>query len=378
MERANVADRRGSYRWRRHHRAERQPRETGSRARRGAVADRPTDNRRSATHHQGALSGVSSIFCSRQFPPTTTESLPHIVRTQQPQMCCSWSSAARARAQKKAGCMAGLKIWGLNRTLKTLARPVRTPGGWGAEESGTRAGPGREATVAHVASQLGVCLAQMGPHYDSTNEAVMPAIKNAAAVAAWVAQSTPWPCCQPPMSARPFAAQEALAGAAGRRDHDALTTRPRQPTVHSPQPREAPDGYRRNRTKPVAGRPSRRTRWGAPAWGRIFARTRPRQQGDIHQARARSHSQSLWAQSRRRRVARLRYRFPQRPRGVFGFPPRLRNAALSYREGSAAGAPARRLQRDLGDRTHPAPRPRIGPRARRARPFAAAGGELRS
>ena len=27
--------------------------------------------------------------------------------------------------------MAGLKIGGLNRTLKTLARPVRTPGGWG-------------------------------------------------------------------------------------------------------------------------------------------------------------------------------------------------------------------------------------------------------
>ena len=79
--------------------------------------------------------------------------------------------------------MTGLRIGGLNRTLKTLARPVRTPGGWGAEESGTRAGPGREATVAHVASQLGVCLAQMGPHYDSANEAVIPAVKNAAAVA---------------------------------------------------------------------------------------------------------------------------------------------------------------------------------------------------
>ena len=50
---------------------------------------------------------------------------------------------------------------------KTVARSVRAPGGWGAEESGTRSEPGPEATRGYFAGQLGACLAEIWPHYDS-------------------------------------------------------------------------------------------------------------------------------------------------------------------------------------------------------------------
>jgi hypothetical protein len=50
---------------------------------------------------------------------------------------------------------------------ETLARSVHAPGGWGAEESGTRSEPGPEATVVHFAVQLGTCLAEIGPYYVS-------------------------------------------------------------------------------------------------------------------------------------------------------------------------------------------------------------------
>src|ERR1700685_625502 len=59
----------------------------------------------------------------------------------------------------------------------TLARSNRTPGGWGAEESGIRSGPGLEATVRCFAAQLVRCLAEMGPYYDSINEAVSDAAR---------------------------------------------------------------------------------------------------------------------------------------------------------------------------------------------------------
>ena len=52
-------------------------------------------------------------------------------------------------------------------TNKTVARSVRAPGGWGAEESGTRSEPGPEATVVYFAGQLGVCLAEIRLHYDT-------------------------------------------------------------------------------------------------------------------------------------------------------------------------------------------------------------------
>src|SRR5580693_5532989 len=55
-----------------------------------------------------------------------------------------------------------------------MARSNRTPGGWGAEESGIRSRPGPEATVGCLAGQLGGCWAEMGPDYDSVNEAVIP------------------------------------------------------------------------------------------------------------------------------------------------------------------------------------------------------------
>ena len=75
---------------------------------------------------------------------------------------------------------AGLRNGGLNLTRKTLARSVHTPGGWGAEESGVQYGPGPEATVFFLAIQLGVWWAELGPHYDSLNESVIPAGLNAA------------------------------------------------------------------------------------------------------------------------------------------------------------------------------------------------------
>ncbi len=68
---------------------------------------------------------------------------------------------------KKRPAQAGLKIGGLNDTRNTtLARSVHAPGGWGAEESGARSRPGLEATACCFAVQLGVCWAEMGPHYD--------------------------------------------------------------------------------------------------------------------------------------------------------------------------------------------------------------------
>ncbi len=70
--------------------------------------------------------------------------------------------------------MAGVlpaEIGGLNRTHETLARSNRTPGGWGAEESGNTIRTGREATGHYFAGQLGGCWAELGPHYDSINEA---------------------------------------------------------------------------------------------------------------------------------------------------------------------------------------------------------------
>jgi hypothetical protein len=53
-----------------------------------------------------------------------------------------------------------------------MARPYQTPGGWGAEESEARFGPGPEATVGFMAEQGGRWLAEMGRYYDSPNDSV--------------------------------------------------------------------------------------------------------------------------------------------------------------------------------------------------------------
>ena len=66
----------------------------------------------------------------------------------------------------------------------------------------------------------------------------------------------------------------------------------------------------------------------------------------------------LWPQGRRRRVARLRHRFPERPRRVLDLPPVLRSPDLPHRKKSEAVAPPGRLQRDLGYGPDHAPRPR--------------------
>ena len=40
-----------------------------------------------------------------------------------------------------------------------------------------RSRPGPEATVQYLTVQLGMCWAEIGPHYDSFNESVIPAVK---------------------------------------------------------------------------------------------------------------------------------------------------------------------------------------------------------
>jgi len=57
--------------------------------------------------------------------------------------------------KKRAGLRRPENIGGLNRTRKQQVRPVRAPGGWGAEESGAHAGPDPEATIVHIAGQMG-------------------------------------------------------------------------------------------------------------------------------------------------------------------------------------------------------------------------------
>lgn len=99
-------------------------------------------------------------------------------------------------------------------TTETVARSVRAPGGWGAEESGARSGSGPEATIHYFAIQLGACLAEMGPHCESLNESVIPPVKNAA----------PWRLRREISKfGRGLGPSKALAAAPVRRDHDATT-----------------------------------------------------------------------------------------------------------------------------------------------------------
>src|SRR4051812_22176399 len=94
---------------------------------------------------------------------------------------------------------------------------------------------------------------------------------------------------------------------------------------------------------------------------------------NIQPFRTQSYFEPLRAHGRRRRMARLFPRFPARPRRLFGVSPRLRGADLSDREGPAARAQARHVQRDLGHRIDPAPRTRAGARAAVDRSQAGAG-----
>src|SRR5690348_12785728 len=105
---------------------------------------------------------------------------------------------------------------------ETVARSVRAPGGWGAEESGTRSEPGPEATVACLAGQLGVCLAEIGLHYETANEAVISqnaAPKNTEPLRAQRARVRDF---QLTRAGLPHA--RGLAAAWFRRDHDAKVT----------------------------------------------------------------------------------------------------------------------------------------------------------
>jgi hypothetical protein len=85
--------------------------------------------------------------------------------------------------------------------------------------------------VVFFAGQLGACLTEVCPDYDSLNERVIPAVRNAAPVAIVLRLLPAW--CD-------FAAQEALADAPVRRDHEGEMTK------------EAPHGNRRNRSQHVA------------------------------------------------------------------------------------------------------------------------------
>src|SRR4029077_2799244 len=75
--------------------------------------------------------------------------------------------------KKKAGVVPARRKEGMNGSYieavrsETVARSVRAPGGWGAEESGTRSEPGPEATVGGFAGQLGACLGKIGLHYET-------------------------------------------------------------------------------------------------------------------------------------------------------------------------------------------------------------------
>src|SRR5215471_2870577 len=53
-----------------------------------------------------------------------------------------------------------------------MGRPGRAPGGWGAEDSGARAGPYPEATVICIAGYLGGRWAEIGHCCESLNEFV--------------------------------------------------------------------------------------------------------------------------------------------------------------------------------------------------------------
>src|SRR5262249_11094815 len=53
-----------------------------------------------------------------------------------------------------------------------MGRPGRAPGGWGAEDSGARAGPYPEATVICIAGYLGGRGAEIGHCCESLNEFV--------------------------------------------------------------------------------------------------------------------------------------------------------------------------------------------------------------
>ncbi|MGH6989692.1 MAG: hypothetical protein ACREE3_07330, partial [Stellaceae bacterium] len=60
----------------------------------------------------------------------------------------SHTPVRRNDAQKnRAGKTGTFKIRGLNRTRNSMGPADQTPGGWGAEESGTQTGPGLEATI---------------------------------------------------------------------------------------------------------------------------------------------------------------------------------------------------------------------------------------
>src|SRR5262249_48857675 len=77
----------------------------------------------------------------------------------------------RRRAKKKGPACAGPKRRGLNLTRnKPKSRPAQVPGGWGAEESGTRTEPNSYAGL--VASQVDPATAEIGPFYELFNEGV--------------------------------------------------------------------------------------------------------------------------------------------------------------------------------------------------------------
>jgi hypothetical protein len=83
-----------------------------------------------------------------------------------------------------------------------------------------RSGPGREATVHCFAGQLGACWAELGPHYDSINEAVSLPLECRTSECRTLGQCMANERPPPSRNLRVFARLEALAGAPVRRDHD--------------------------------------------------------------------------------------------------------------------------------------------------------------
>src|SRR5205814_248181 len=86
------------------------------------------------------------------------------------------AKSAKKAHEKRAGTEAGPKIvGGLNRTRNNLARSVRAPGGWGAEESGALRDRAR-GNCHHHTARLGGALSEIWQQYDFINKSVIGSV----------------------------------------------------------------------------------------------------------------------------------------------------------------------------------------------------------
>ncbi len=239
-----------------------------------------------------------------------------------------------------------------NTYAKLLARSVHAPGGWGAEESGERSGPGPEATVSSSQFSLAGAWPKWGRIMIRINESVMPAVQNAArhradrrgsalgrlAVFSYASDASD-------------VLRRVLPAARVRRDHEARDDkRRRRMNLGETEPSEWRGGEQR-----VA----------APAKDVTFSR---RELDRILGLYGRMVAAGEW---RDYAIDFLK------DRAVFSVFRRASEVPI-YRieKNPRLGAPTGRLQRDFGNRPDRAPRPRARPRARALDPARSRGGRL--